>query len=404
MSDAQAREVVLLDPWPSTPDYNCGLCQGLREQGVAAQLWTADYHHRPPESADVVPGRVYFFLRLSRLLRRRFKQSRWLTYASFATMGPEYLADWARLLWYVVRRRPLVHVQWSLHPLLDVPGLCALRLLGVPIVWTAHNVLPHDGETRANKLLYRLLYGLANLVIVHSRSNLEEMQTLFALGDKVRHVNFGLPFLDLPPVTREAARDVLGWGADEQVFVFQGRVLNYKGLDILLESLTRLRGPRIRLVLSVDWRWAGPEYEEAIARACAHHAVDVFSETTAPARFRDLACGADAWVLPYRTASASFTGMAALRYCTPMIVTDAGSLPEMLGPELTAWVVPPGDVDALAAALERFVALSAEARLDIAAVMERHRVEFMWPQIAARTIGLYRTLSAVKPAAELQPQ
>ena len=388
-----SNQVLLIDPWPSTPDYNCALTEGLRAIGIDARLWTADYHHRPWEPAALVDGRSYQFLRISRQLRRLFKGNRWLTYISYATMLPEYWINWAQLIFYICTRRPLVHVQWVLHPLVDILPLLLLRLLAIKLVWTAHNVLPHDQDTRANRILFGLIYRLADRVIVHSENNLKEMEGIFSLGSKLCHVPFGLPFIDVSPVSRANVRDKFGWDNGEEVIVFQGRVQPYKGLDTLLESLTSIgTSANIRLVLSVDWDAPGDGCDQLLERVRNIHKVQVFSETTSVWKFRDLACGADLWVLPYRSGSASFPGMVALRYCTPMIVTNVGGLPEMLGENLTDWVVPPDDVAALTKAIHKYLALSADERHQIRLTLDAERRRFAWPEIAAQTAEIYKAL------------
>ena len=74
-------------------------------------------------------------------------------------------------------------------------------------------------------------------------------------------------------------------------------------------------------------------------------------------------------VLPYRDATQSALVGAAARFGVPAIVTRTGALPEYVAHGETGWVVPPGDVAALAAALgealnapERLVQIGAAAR------------------------------------------
>ena len=387
------REVLLVDPWPSTPDYNNSLLTALRQTGVNASLWTADYHHRPAEPESAVEGRQYRFLRLSRKLRRKFKGRRLLTYIAYLVALPEYCFDWFQLLAYVGKHRPLVHIQWILHPVVDVLPILILRALRIKLVWTAHNVLPHDRDTQANRILYGIMYRLANRVILHSRKNIEEMEAMFSPGSKLCHVRFGLPFMDVSPVPRDNARKTLGWASNEEVIVFQGRVQPYKGLDILLESLASVRPvANLRLVLCVDWCGAYNEFDRMLGIIRKMYKVEVHTGVTSIRKFRDLACGADVWILPYRSASASFTGMVALRYCTPMIVTNTGALPEMIGENLAEWVVPAGDAVALREAIQRFFNPTPQERSQIKEMLTEQRKLFTWEAIGMKTAHIYQEL------------
>jgi glycosyltransferase involved in cell wall biosynthesis len=393
------REVVLIDPWPSTPDYNHSLLTALRQAGLRASLWTADCHYRPAEVESAVAGRYYRFLRVSRKLRRRFKGRKILTYIAYLVALPEYCIDWLRLLIYVVNYRPLVHIQWILLPVIDIFPLLMLRALRIKVVWTAHNILPHDQETRLNKFWYGLLYRLTDAIILHSHNSVKECRDTFAtFAAKLRlqHIPFGLPLLDVCPASREAVRQRWGWSDDEIVIVFQGRVLPYKGLDILLQALTaESLNARIRLVFAVDLRWCGEgaqAYQTLLEAVSKMYSLEIYNEVTPAATFRDLACGADLWVLPYRSASASFTGMVALRYCTPMIVTNTGALPEMIGDDLAEWVVAAGDVAALRDTIQRFVNLTAEEREHIRERLAEQRKLFTWEEISRKTAHLYQEL------------
>jgi glycosyltransferase involved in cell wall biosynthesis len=396
LDQSSIKEVVLIDPWPASPEYNISLLKALRQIGLQASLWTADFHHQPWEPASAVAGRHYRFLRLSRKLRRRFKGRRWLTRLAQLTMLPEYGADWLRLLAYVIWNRPIVHIQWILHPMIDLLPLMILRALRIKVVWTAHNVLPHDRETRLNIVLYGLLYRLTDAVILHSTYSVNVFrETFLGIADNVRlyHIPFSLPFMEVCPEPRETVRQRWGWSDDEVVIVFQGRVLPYKGLDVLLEALTvKPLGACIRLVLAVDWRWCGPgnrAYKTLLEEAGKTITLEIYDEATSVSAFRDLACGADLWVLPYRSASASFPGMVALRYCVPMIVTNTGALPEMIGEALAAWVVPAGDVVALHDAIQRFLHLTPAERQHIRDALAEQHKRFGREEIGWKTARLY---------------
>ena len=140
--------------------------------------------------------------------------------------------------------------------------------------------------------------------------------------------------------------------------LFFGRVETYKGVEDLLaawESATAIPPCAARLTI------AGP-VAPGVRLPPLPPGVElrdrrVFDEE-AEALFRS----ASLLVLPYRDATQSALVAAAYAFGVPAIVTDAGALPEYIIPGETGWVVPAGDVAALAAALRRAFADLARLR------------------------------------------
>lgn len=78
----------------------------------------------------------------------------------------------------------------------------------------------------------------------------------------------------------------------------------------------------------------------------------------------------------------------------PVIVSDAGALPELVMPDRSGWLVPAGDVALLAAALERALALDQPARERLGRqAREFAGARFDLERTAARTIEVYEELA-----------
>lgn len=361
-------------------------------------LFTAACYFRPYEPASKVPGRRFFFLKASRALRRKFKNDNPLSKLAILIVGPEYAWNLIQLFLYCIVKRPIIHVQWAPIPLLDIVFLFLAKVLGLKIVYTVHNPLPHDKETPLNTFLYGTIYRLADRLIFHSKSNIDDFAQRFPRDENRQSVvPFGLPFEERPPRDRQEVRKRFGWADDEIVIVFQGQVLPYKGLDNLLKALAEMHtDKKMRFVVSANWRHVDKqhEYQHLLDAVAARFALEDYDEITPVDKFIDLACGCDLWVLPYRTASTSFTGMVAMRYGTPLLVSNVGTFPEMLGEELREWVVPPDDVHSLQDALTRYVNKSPSERTEIGRFLfDKAQREHGWSAIAQTTMGIYERLS-----------
>ena len=73
----------------------------------------------------------------------------------------------------IALRPKIIHVQHPIHPRLD-PVLLRILTRLAPVVWTAHDVLPHDPSSNAVERARRL-YSLPQVVLVHSVSAAREV-------------------------------------------------------------------------------------------------------------------------------------------------------------------------------------------------------------------------------------
>lgn len=275
--------------------------------------------------------------------------------------------------------------------------LTALKSVGRPIVWTAHDLTPHEpmpGERRVQQAIYRL----ADHIIVHGDGDRERLEREFGIPrDHISVIPHGeYTFFDagVPP-SREEARRWLGVELDACVALFFGFIREYKGLDVLLDawaSLDPSARPR-RLVVAGDPARLEPgRAAELEARARALGAVTHFRYVP----FEDVAryfAAADVLVLPYRKISQSGVLLLAMSMGVPVVATRVGAFPEVITDDESGILVPPGDAKSLAAALDR--ALRDPALRDRLASRAEAivRETYSWTAIAARTESLFRGLS-----------
>ena len=77
----------------------------------------------------------------------------------------------------------------------------------------------------------------------------------------------------------------------------------------------------------------------------------------------------------------------------PVIATDHGGVRETVRPGETGWLVPPGDVDALAGALRKALSLTPRERERMAQAAIAHtRAEYDVRLMCERTLAVYREL------------
>ena len=87
----------------------------------------------------------------------------------------------------------------------------------------------------------------------------------------------------------------------------------------------------------------------------------------------------------------------------PVIATAHGATDETVLPGRTGWLTTPGDAEALAQALDRFLALSAEERDHMAQDgMEFVRAKFSKETMCARTLDVYREVLGLPAALQAE--
>jgi glycosyltransferase involved in cell wall biosynthesis len=238
------------------------------------------------------------------------------------------------------------------HDLVHAHGLRAgaLAVLAagpLPVVVSWHNAV--DG--RLGRLLERLAARRADITLAASTDLAERARR--AGGRDVR------PAPVAPPTLPATGRDP---GLGSPLVLAVGRLHPQKGYDVLLEALPLL-GDAVVAVAG-----DGPLADELRAAAPTVHWLGRRDDVA------DLYAAADVVVLPSRWEARSLTAQEALRAGRPLVATAVGGLPGLVGDG--AVLVPPGDPDALGAAVRGLLDDPGAA----AALAERgRRVAAQWP-------------------------
>lgn len=139
----------------------------------------------------------------------------------------------------------------------------------------------------------------------------------------------------------------------EKILFYVGQIVRGKGLDLLLKALSRLSYPCSLLVAgSGSWE-----------RRCVQIATQLglnsrvkFLGWQPPASLPGLFQKAHVVVMPSRWAEPfGLVGLEAMAYGRPVVAFAVGGIPEWLEEGRTGFLVPPGDVEALAERIDRLL-------------------------------------------------
>lgn len=147
-----------------------------------------------------------------------------------------------------------------------------------------------------------------------------------------------------PPLPAEGVRRRL---------LFFGIVRAYKGLDVLLRALAQGAGD-VRLTVAGEF-WGGTgETERLIGELGLGGRVELRPGYVPAGDVPGLFAGADALVLPYRSATASQNAWLAFEHGVPVIATRVGALPDHVRDGVDGLLCAPGDAADLAKTIARF--------------------------------------------------
>lgn len=370
--------------------YNLSLALGERGHDVTF-VTTADYEL---EQTVPIPANVQIRKPIGRITRR----------IRAALVGPALrLALRAEAIWDAVAvavlarqiRPDVIHLHCTNAA--AVVYLAALRLIGRPVVYTAHVVTPHEAF-RFQGVIYRKIYQWSDLIVAHSQVDRARLIDEFRLDETrvtvIPHGEYGFFDQAGQPPDRVSARQSLGLEPYSEVALFFGYIREYKGLDVLLDSwpaVVRAR-PKARLVIAgdpVNLESARRDELEAWARRLGAVSRFEYIPFTDVARYFSVA---DVLVMPYRSISQSGVLFLGLSLGVPIVATTVGALPEMLRDGESAILIPPESPTALSDALIHLLC-DTEHRRSLVAAGRQVAAAHSWPSIAERTDHTFAELA-----------
>ena len=288
----------------------------------------------------------------------------------------------------------ILHAQWWSYVLAPVyfTILLIARLRRVRIILTVHNVLPHEANP-ITKILNRMVIVLAHEIIVHTEDSRKSFLELYGerFSENVVHiVPHGLIVHESPNrITREESRRHLNIADNESVALIFGNIRDYKGLDIALEAMGRLKSSGFKLKLIVageiwgDWK----KYESIIKKHQIDDQLILDLNYISDEQINAYFLASDIILLTYRSFEAqSGVGSVALGYNVPLLVSPVGGLPDYVGHNSKAMVQP--QPEAVARAIQ-YICNDNSVRIDIIASMENARKNLDWSGIAVKTAEIY---------------
>jgi len=380
MLKRQAINVVMLEVsgWGGLCHYTFNFCQELSRAGANVVLLSnKDYElinqHRDFHLIRVLETSQYF------------------------------LKKWQLILKYLLKNRTdIFHIQTLITARKDFAIFFLMKFFRFKIIYTAHNVLPHDeNEKNATGMnfSFRCIYHLANFIITHSEKDKEEIITTFNVSpNKMKAIPHGdYDFLRTTGTGNKGCiREKYHIGKEEKVILFFGALRRYKGVYNLISAFASVKGNKKSMKLLIVGHKMGDNYfnelQDIISKHNLHDSV-ILDEIYVP--FEEIGYyfeAADVVALPYEHIYDSGVLRLAFSFEKPVIATRVGIFNELVIDGKNGFLVN-NDLDGLMKALKRFQSTKVE---DLKAMGEYSKKSFgkglKWENIAAETLKIYKSL------------
>lgn len=246
------------------------------------------------------------------------------------------------------------------------------------------NVLPHERKP-GDKLLTKMFFSAVDYFILLSKKVLEDLLALkpaasFKVLPHPVYSNFG------NPVEKSEARKKLNL-KDEKLILFFGFIRDYKGLDILLESMGRLKSKNVKLIVAGEFYTDKDKYISLIDDLKIKDHVHLFTDFIPTSEVKYYFSASDAVILPYKSATQSGIVQIAMNFRKPVIATDVGGLKEVVLNNKTGFIVDEIDAEKIAEAISKFY----DENLEEAFIKNiEHEVDkYSWARFTDGMIELY---------------
>lgn len=184
----------------------------------------------------------------------------------------------------------------------------------------------------------------------------------------------------------------VGAGVPDQLFQLERNEQDYllyfgrldwfqKGLDTLLDAMAVLVRERPELQLWVAGRGKDAKRVEEYGRELGILSNLRLLGSVSDEERQSLLAGARVLLMPSRFEGFGMVAAEAMAAGVPLVAAAAGSLPEVVAPPEGGMLFPPGNADALAAAVDRLLS-SDDARAALSVSARRSAERFRWERVA----------------------
>ncbi len=300
----------------------------------------------------------------------------------------------------------------------NLAGHLAAMLYGIPHVMTVHSLEPlrpwkseqlGGGYALSSWCERVAVESAAAIIAVSDGMRADVLATYPAVPpERVHVIRNGIDTGQYSPDPGTGLLARHGIEPDHPTVAYVGRITRQKGLPVLLRA-AELLDPGVQLVLcagQADTTELGTEVAALVDHLReTRSGVIWLNEMLPKAEVIQILSHATVFACPSLYEPLGIVNLEAMACGTAVVASSVGGIPEVVADAQTGLLVPPGDPEMLAAAINSLV--SDPARATAMGQLGRQRVaaEFSWSSIAAQTAALYTELTRLpaRPRGQLAP-
>lgn len=204
------------------------------------------------------------------------------------------------------------------------------RLLGMKLIWTVHNILPHETQTANDQAIAKRLSRQAVRKIVHTNYTVKQMKAKGLNVNNVAVIPHG-NYIDsyTNTVSRTDARRKFGIGTSETVILFFGLIRPYKGIEDLIKSFKSLSAHNKNLRLVIAGSCSDSRLKASLQASINGYNVDFYEGFVADEAVQYYFKAADIVCLPFKAVTTSGSILLALSFGKPVVAPLAGALTDL---------------------------------------------------------------------------
>jgi len=254
----------------------------------------------------------------------------------------------------------------------------------IKIIVICHNINPHENQSFTRFFTKIFLNKIDRFTVMSEFVKTDLLKIV--PNAKIKLTPHPIYNIFGNTIDKDLARKNLNINA-KNVILYFGLIREYKGLDILLKSIPKIKeGLNDFIVIVAGECYNKTEkYYAIIEKLRIQNSVDLRLKFIPDNEVTKYFSAADVVALPYRTATQSGITQIAYNFNRPVIVSDVGGLSEIVPNEKVGYVVEPNS-DGFAKAIVKF--FKEDKFDDFSENVSNHKKKYSWDKFAANLMEL----------------